>query len=116
MRDPSHRIADACNTRIIRSNTMNIKAHIARLALGTRDTLTLDAARGALVNCLEGLVWITQDGDRVDHIVGAGDAFRIDRDGPVVVQATRPTRVAIESPREEVLEPWWNALSGGARG
>jgi hypothetical protein len=52
----------------------------------------------------------------VDHIVGAGDAFRIDRDGPVVVQATRPTRVAIESPREEVLEPWWNALSGGARG
>jgi hypothetical protein len=110
MRDPSHRIADACNTRIIRSNTMNIKAPIARLALGTRDTLTLDAARGALGNCLEGLVWITQDGDR------GGAAFRIARDGPVVVQATRPTRVAIESPREEVLEPWWNALSGGARG
>ena len=89
---------------------MNIKAPIARLALGTRDTLTLDAARGALVNCLEGLVWITQDGDRVDNIVGAGDAFLAG------YLAARPTRVAIESPREEVLEPWWNALSGSARG
>lgn len=92
---------------------MNIKARIARLALRQRDTLTLDAARGALVRCLDGLVWITQDGDRADHVVGAGDSFRVDRDGTVVVQATRPARLAIESPDEDRPEPWWNPLSRG---
>jgi len=90
---------------------MNIKARIARLALRPRDTLTLDAARGALVRCLDGLVWITQDGDRADHIVAAGDSFRVDRDGPVIVQATRPARVAIESPRTDESDNWWTRLS-----
>jgi Protein of unknown function (DUF2917) len=90
---------------------MNIKARIARLALGRRDTLTLEAARGALVRCLEGLVWITQDGDRADHIVAAGDSFRVDRDGSVIVQATRPARVAIESPREDASGHWWTPFS-----
>jgi hypothetical protein len=92
---------------------MNIKARIARLALKRRDTLTLEAARGALVRCLDGLVWITQDGDRADHILGAGGSFRVDRDGAVVVQATRAARVAIESPGDGQPEPWWNPLSRG---
>jgi hypothetical protein len=90
---------------------MNIKARIARLALRPRDTLILDAARGALVRCVEGLLWITQDGDRADHIVGAGDSFRVDRDGSVIVQTFRPARVAIESPSDESPESWWNPLS-----
>jgi Protein of unknown function (DUF2917) len=91
---------------------MNIKARIARLALKQRDTLTLEAARGALVRCLEGLVWITQDGDCADHIVAAGDSFRVDRDGSVIVQATtRPARLAIESPREDDSDHWWTRLS-----
>ena len=92
---------------------MNIKARIARLALKQRDTLTLEAARGALVRCLEGLVWITQDGDRADHIVSAGDTFRVDRDGSVIVQATRPARVAIESPRETASARWWTPVFRG---
>jgi hypothetical protein len=90
---------------------MNIKARTARLDLRPRDTLTLDAARGALVRCLEGRVWITQDGDRADHVVGAGDWFRVDREGAVIVQATRPARVAIESPREDLPERWWTPLA-----
>ena len=92
---------------------MNIKARIARLALKQRDTLTLEAARGALVRCLEGLVWITQDGDRADYIVAAGDSFRVDRDGSVIVQATRPARVAIESPREDASGHWWTPVLRG---
>jgi len=56
---------------------------------------------------------ITQDGDRADHIVGAGDSFRVDRDGSVIVQATRPARVAIESPTDGAPEHWWNPLARG---
>ncbi len=95
---------------------MNIKARIARLALARRDTLKLEAARGALVRCMEGLVWITQDGDRSDHFVAAGDTFRVDRDGLVLVQAARAARVAIESPRDEAPGRWWDPFSRAAGG
>ena len=93
---------------------MNIKAHIARLALRQRDTLTLEAARGALVRCLEGLVWITQDGDRADHIVGAGGLVP-GRSGRRGDRAGDPAgaRVAIESPRDDAPEHWWDPLSRG---
>jgi hypothetical protein len=92
------------------SNVMNIKATAARLLLPRADTLTLENARGALVRCLEGALWITQHDDRADHVIAAGQAFRVDREGPVVVQATRAASLAIESPDELVLEPWWDPL------
>jgi len=82
---------------------MNIKANTARLALPRWDTVTLDGARGALVRCLEGGLWITQDGDGNDHVVAAGGSFRVDRDGVVVMQATRAAQLVIESPDEVVL-------------
>lgn len=95
---------------------MNIKAATTRLALTRADTLTLDDARGALVRCLEGDLWITQRGDPTDHVVAAGETFRVDRDGPVVLQAVRAARVTIESPREEALERWPLARDARATG
>jgi len=92
---------------------MNIKADTARLALPRWDTLTLDGARGALVRCLEGGLWITQDGDRNDHVLAAGGSFRVDRDGVVVMQATRAAQLVIESPDEVVLPHRWDALARG---
>ena len=103
--------AHACDERIIRSIAINIKAPIARLALCRHDTLIREAARGALVRCQDGLLWITQDGDLADHIVGPGDSFRVEREGSVLVQATQPARVAIESPREEVSGYRWRSLA-----
>jgi len=85
---------------------MNIKADTARLSLARANTLTLDSARGALVRCLEGGLWITQHGDRNDHVIAAGGAFLVDRDGAVVLQAIRPTRLVIESPKELAIEAW----------
>jgi hypothetical protein len=91
---------------------MNIKTTTAaRLLLPRTDTLTLDDARGALVRCLEGALWITQHDDQADHVIAAGEVFRVDREGPVVVQATRAARLAIESPDELALEPWWDPWS-----
>ena len=94
---------------------MNIKATAAaRLLLPRADTLTLDDARGALVRCLEGALWITQHDDQADHVIAAGEVFRVDREGPVVVQATRAARLTIESPDELLLEPWWDPWSPAA--
>jgi len=84
---------------------MNIKITAARLLLPRADTLTLDGARGALVRCLEGALWITQHDDQADHVIAAGEVFRVDREGTVVVQATRAARLAIESSDELPIEP-----------
>jgi hypothetical protein len=90
---------------------MNIKAATAHLALPRWNTVTLDDARGVLVRCLEGGLWITQDGDRNDHVIDAGGSFRVDRDGVVVMQATRAAQLVIESPDQLPLEPWWDPFS-----
>lgn len=43
--------------------------------------------RGSEIRCLEGILWITQEGDFRDYILKAGDSFRTNRKGKVVLQA-----------------------------
>lgn len=45
------------------------------------------------VLCLEGSIWVTQEGDIRDHVLEKGDAFLITRSGLVLVRALRPARV-----------------------
>jgi hypothetical protein len=87
---------------------MNIKATTALLALARGATLTLDDARGALVRCLNGRLWITQERDRKDYFVEAGSTFRIDREGPTVVEAARDARFVVEAATAGALEGWWH--------
>ncbi len=69
-----------------------------------RDTLRIaagaDVARhdlaGALLRMCGGRVWLTQHGDIRDYVVSAGDSVRIDRDGPVVIQALSDAEIEIE--------------------
>jgi hypothetical protein len=86
---------------------MNIKASTALLGLDRGSALTLDDARGALVRVLAGRLWITQDRDWEDHFVDAGASFRIDRDGPTVVEAARDARFVVEAAAAGALEVWW---------
>jgi hypothetical protein len=41
---------------------------------------------GTEIRCLEGMLWITQEGDLIDHIIERGDKFVVDRKGKVVLQ------------------------------
>lgn len=42
---------------------------------------------GRRVECLSGVLWVTQDGDRRDIILEAGDAFDFDRPAGVLISA-----------------------------
>jgi len=86
---------------------MYIKAATALLALGRGTALTLQDARGARVRVLVGRLWITQDHDPKEHFVDAGASFRVERDGPTVVEAARDARFVVESPVAGALEAWW---------
>jgi hypothetical protein len=68
-------------------HTVSIAAgfHVARHGLA-----------GAQLRMRCGRAWLTQHGDIRDYFVSAGDAVRIDLDGPVVIQALSDTEIEIE--------------------
>lgn len=70
----------------------------ARIDLVAGRPAVLDRARGTRVDCLEGTLWITQDGDIRDIVLPAGSAFVIDRDTRVLVSAIDAARFALRRP------------------
>lgn len=56
--------------------------------------LVLDNRRLTL-QCLEGQLWLTRDGDAEDYILGPGQNFEIHPRDHAVVQAQRPSRIRL---------------------
>jgi hypothetical protein len=68
------------------------------IALIARDVHRLQDARGQTVTCLQGAVWITQERDRRDIVLAAGQSFVLDRPGVTVLFAFQDAAVSIVSP------------------
>lgn len=49
--------------------------------------MRIDAAAGDRVTCVRGMVWLTQENDPLDRILGAGETFCAERPGTVLVNA-----------------------------
>ena len=77
---------------------MLVNAPVLELAEG--QVVTLVDAEGTRILPQRGQVWITQEGDREDHIVAAGETLVVLRPGRTVVQALEPARVAIREALE----------------
>jgi hypothetical protein len=65
------------------------------LALGAGEVLTLDDARGTRIRAQAGTVWVTEEADPKDHIVGPGDTRVVERNGRTVIQALQPAWIAL---------------------
>ncbi|HXN15101.1 MAG TPA: DUF2917 domain-containing protein [Usitatibacter sp.] len=65
------------------------------LALDAGQVLTLDDAAGVRILARSGTVWVTEEGDRKDHIVGPGDSLLVARPGRTLVQALKPAWISI---------------------
>jgi hypothetical protein len=57
--------------------------------------LRLRDGQGMAVVVFEGLVWITQSGDRRDIVLAAGESFSVDRPGLTLVQAFRDSKLMV---------------------
>ena len=66
------------------------------LELATGQVVTLDDAVGARIRARFGTLWVTEEGDTADHIVGAGDVRVIAHEGRTVVQALAPSWLSID--------------------
>jgi hypothetical protein len=75
---------------------MDTKKVVIQLERG--DVLPLDNARDARIACLEGTLWITQEGDRTDIILAKGQTRTLERKGRALLQAMSTARIAVEAP------------------
>jgi hypothetical protein len=68
------------------------------LLLERWQTVELVDARGATARVERGCVWVTVNGAVRDVVLGAGQAFTVDRNGPTLLHAEAPTELQIDSP------------------
>jgi hypothetical protein len=50
---------------------------------------------GTLIACLADRIWITQDDDARDIVLGPGESFRIDRPGLTIINAFGAATIAV---------------------
>ena len=50
---------------------------------------------GGVIRCEEGIIWLTQTGDPVDHFLQSREEFVISRKGTVIVEARRDACISL---------------------
>lgn len=58
-----------------------------RIRIGRGDHVRIRDGNGAVVRIDRGTAWLTQDGDRRDHVIEAAGLFRLDRGGAAVLSS-----------------------------
>ncbi len=71
----------------------SFKRALTELAAG--EFLRIHDGCGRVIAVFQGLVWITQQGDTRDVLVGKGQAFTLDRQGLSIVQALEKTKLVV---------------------
>jgi hypothetical protein len=74
--------------------------------IGPRHGLALRDARGRIVKCVSGSVWLTMEGDRRDVVLSPGASFVVDRDGLTLLAAQQPSAVQVSA--ENQTKSWWD--------
>ena len=71
------------------------------LPLPRGSVLRVEDGQATLVRARSGCLWITQEGERHDILLEAGQAFRISRGGCTLIAALRDSAIALASPYEQ---------------
>jgi hypothetical protein len=64
-------------------------------SLARHVSIALRDRAGDRIECVAGVLWITQDGDARDIVLGAGESFRLDRAGSAVLFALADARFVL---------------------
>jgi hypothetical protein len=72
------------------------------IAMTRGSVLRVEDGRDLVLYVWEGGVWLTQEGEARDRHVGAGEWFRLDRQGVAVASALERTVVTLTAPEPEL--------------
>jgi hypothetical protein len=65
------------------------------IALEPGQVVTLDDAQGTRIVARIGTVWVTEEGNLRDHVVGPGETLVVARPGRTLVQALKPAWISL---------------------
>ena len=68
------------------------------IALKARGIHRIEDGAGTLIECLSGVLWITQNGDHRDITLERGQRFWLDRDGLAIVYGLEQARFRLQQP------------------
>ena len=91
---------------------MNLRLDSPVLSLAAGQIVALDGARGTRIQPREGTLWITEEGEAQDFVVGEGEAHVVRRSGRTLVQAIVDSRVAL---RDAHMPPVAGEVQGEER-
>lgn len=74
---------------------MDLEFNHNGLCLKSHQVLKVRGGIGHTIICHSGTVWVTQDRDRRDIVLGAGESFALDRNGLALVQALEQSAISI---------------------
>jgi hypothetical protein len=77
---------------------MRVNASPFRISLRWGRPLTFADAEGTCITARRGTVWITQDNDIRDVVLGDGESFMLDQPDLAVVQAFHSAEILIRPP------------------
>lgn len=69
------------------------------LWLAEGNLLRIEDGKGLLVSVRAGEVWLTEEGEMRDIVLGRGDSFRLQREGVSLIYAFEPSDLALSAPR-----------------
>jgi hypothetical protein len=91
-------ILQACEKRIMEGVNMNIKFDRAGVKLEADRFLRLEQCQGTRIECRSGSLWVTQDHDARDYIVGPGEALELEHGGDAIVFALLQSELVLNEP------------------
>ena len=75
---------------------MQLETNAPLLILQAGEVVALNDAAGTRVQARCGTVWVTEENDPNDHIVGPGDSFVLARGGRTVIQALQSAWISLQ--------------------
>lgn len=79
---------------------MNAHYSEESLKLDRGQLMRLKDANGAVVHVSQGEVWLTQERSTRDHVLGAGQWFRLDRDGTAILHSFHGCELTLRTPQK----------------
>ena len=76
---------------------MRIDLHAGELVLAENHPLAIRRARGTVIACTRGTVWITVGGEAEDIFLEAGQSYRIAGNGLALIEAVGAGQVRVET-------------------
>src|SRR5476649_549727 len=87
---------------------MNMTKLHTKYRIDPHGELALREARGSIVTCVSGSVWLTMEGDTRDVILEPGASFAVDRDGLTLLAAHGPSEVRVSAQNQP--RTWWDRI------